>query len=124
MCVCVFFQLRVVASDGGNPSRVDYEVVTINVDRNNFAPSWVNPAAPGYTSTTQVLETIDYTTVLFSVSARDLDTRAPYNQVTYTMVGDDKSPTFFDINPSSGEIRLRSSLLQDSDLVYRVRQGV
>ena len=48
-------QLRVAASDGGNPSRVDYEVVTINVDRNNFGPSWVNPSAPAYTSTTQVI---------------------------------------------------------------------
>ncbi|XP_076458559.1 protocadherin Fat 1-like [Babylonia areolata] len=123
-------QLLIQASDGGNPTRVDYEVLTINIDRNNFAPSWVNPTAPGYTSTTQyvspdsyffsskVLETIDYSTVIFTVSARDQDTTAPYNQVTYDLVGDGNSPTFFDVNPSSGEIRLRSSLLQDSAQSY------
>ncbi|KAL8559117.1 hypothetical protein ACOMHN_046165 [Nucella lapillus] len=114
------YRLRLVASDGGNPTRVDYEVLTINVDRNTFAPSWVNPTSPGYTSNTQVLETIDYSTVLFTVSARDLDTTAPFNQVTYSLIGEDKSPTFFDVNPNSGEIRLRSSLLQDTDQSYKL----
>ena len=68
----------------------------------------------------QVLETIDYSTVIFAVSARDLDSRAPYNEVSYTLVGENNAPTFFDVNPVNGEIRLRSSLLQDTNQQYRV----
>ena len=112
------YRLRIVASDGGNPTRVAYEVVTITVDRNSFEPSWVNPSAPFYTSFTQVLETLDFSTVLFSVSARDLDASAPYNEVTYDLIGNGTATTFFDVNPTSGDIRLRSSLLQDSVTRY------
>jgi hypothetical protein len=32
------FQIRVLASDGGMPSKTDTTVVTVDVDRNLFAP--------------------------------------------------------------------------------------
>ena len=49
--------------------------------------------------------------------------QAPYNVITYSIVGEDKAPNYFTIDSDNGQIRLRSSLLQDQDLSYRVSCG-
>ena len=46
--------------------------------------------------------------------------QAPYNKLEYTITGDNKAPTFFEINSQTGLIKLRSSLQAESDGFYIV----
>ena len=49
-------------------------------------------------------------------------TQAPYNTVTYSIIGDDQAPSLFIINSASGLISTSTrGLASDNSLVYRVR---
>ncbi|XP_035826841.1 protocadherin Fat 4, partial [Aplysia californica] len=181
------YRVFVQAADGGNPVRSSYAVVTLDVNRNLATPFWVSPSAPSFTDSVTVLETIDFSRLIYVASASDTDVvvrkfyllgshsvmsrdmtfiftlsddgdiqpgytdmnpyeegltvcinlivrfvldnynviktrpfQAPYNQVSYSIVGEGKSPNYFTIDSDSGQIRLRSSLLQDTDVNYSI----
>ena len=44
--------------------------------------------------------------------------QAPYNTVTYSVIGDDDAPNYFQIDSATGQIRVRQSLLSDSASQY------
>ena len=46
--------------------------------------------------------------------------QAPYNVVTYTLIGDDQAPNFFAIDKTTGQISVKRSLNDDSSVVYKV----
>lgn len=46
--------------------------------------------------------------------------QAPYNTEVYSLVGDSSAMTYFSIDPNSGHIRLKTSLLQDTAQQYTV----
>ena len=46
--------------------------------------------------------------------------QAPYNTVTYSIIGDDDAPNYFSINPASGVISVVRALTDDSASSYRV----
>ena len=46
--------------------------------------------------------------------------QAPYNTVTYSIIGDDEAPNYFSINPASGVISVVRALTDDSASSYRV----
>ena len=46
--------------------------------------------------------------------------QAPYNTVTYTIIGDDEAPNYFTINSFTGVISVSQSLLNDDSSFYRV----
>ena len=48
------------------------------------------------------------------------DPQAPYNEVRFSIIGDDQAPNFFRIVETTGVIELASSLNEDSAEVYRV----
>ena len=67
------FQLRVLAKDGGTPSRTATTIVTIDVDRNlnspRFSPNNLRVNIP---------ETLTAGSLVTSVTASDEDTQASY----------------------------------------------
>lgn len=48
--------------------------------------------------------------------------QAPFNQITYSMIGDDQTPSLFEINDQTGLISLRATadLTADSQVEYIV----
>lgn len=43
--------------------------------------------------------------------------QAPFNTLTYSLIGDDSTPTFFSVEPNTGLIRLKSNLDLTTDRV-------
>ena len=58
--------------------------------------------------------------MVYTIEAEDSDSTAPFNVISYRIIGDNKSPSFFRINPASGDINLNSTLESDSDTAYTV----
>lgn len=46
--------------------------------------------------------------------------QSPFNKKTYRIIGDNKAPTYFQINSESGDITLNSSLEADAESYYTV----
>ena len=88
--------------------------VIINVIRNRFPPAFIN---------TPYATAVDYTvttgTSVYQVEAQDAD-EAPYNVVTYDLIGDDNGPVFFNVEPSTGIIRVSQSLFSETQTLYVV----
>ena len=49
--------------------------------------------------------------------------QAPYNTVSYDIIGDDAAPTYFTINSVSGVISIGQSIASDPSDRYTVREG-
>ena len=60
-------------------------------------------------------------TSVSQVIARDNDTTAPFNTVTYSIIGDDSPPAYFNINPITGQISLQQSIATDPTNRYLIR---
>ena len=58
--------------------------------------------------------------VVFTVQARDDDSTAPFNTITYSIIGDEGVAGVFAINPSTGQITLISSLATANQNEFRV----
>ncbi|XP_046579035.1 protocadherin Fat 4-like [Haliotis rubra] len=93
---------RVLARDGGVPSRSATSVVVINVLRNLFPPVFMNVDF----FRTSIKETLTVGSNIADVNATDADTTAPENTIQYSIEGDDVAPEYFFINPNTGEITL------------------
>lgn len=48
----------------------------------------------------------------------------PFRQLTYSILGDEKGPTFFQIDSEEGRISVRSDLTKDGDTEYKLRVQV
>ena len=48
-------------------------------------------------------------------------TQAPYNDIRYSLIGDDNAPSFFEIDESDGNVLIKRSLNDDSAAIYKVR---
>ena len=59
---------------------------------------------------------------VFSVDGRDADDVAPFNELSYSITGDDNAPAFFAIN-DEGKITVRADLTTapGSEIQYKVR---
>ncbi|XP_046564129.1 protocadherin Fat 1-like, partial [Haliotis rubra] len=108
------YGVTVFAQDGGNPRRVTYNTFTVGVDRNLNAPFLTNPSGPNFENSTTVLETIGFDYLIYDVDAFDADLSDPYRSLLFSIIGENTASTYFLINRDSGEIRLKSSLLQDT----------
>ena len=88
--------------------------VIVNVIRNRFPPVFIS---------TPYSTAVDYTvstgSSVYQVEAQDNDV-APYNVVTYDLVGDDNGPVFFNVEASTGIIRVSQNLIGESQTVYVV----
>ena len=110
------FTFTVSLTDNGVPPRSSVGVasVEINVIRNTQAPFFIN---------TPYQTTINYTissgSQVFLVTAQDNDV-FPYNATTFSVIGDDDAPVFFNID-QSGVIRTSQSILSETKTTYLVR---
>ena len=55
------------------------------------------------------------------LSAGDQDPEGPFNAVTYTIIGDDRAPTFFEIGSDDGKVVVRKDLKTENVEFYTVR---
>ena len=116
------FQFRVDATDKGTPPQKSKRPakVTITVIRNKQTPRFGNlPATISLNMSTAI------GTRVFKVEGRDTDTRKPFNELSFFIVGDDNAPQYFKID-SNGEIKVRNSLRSapGDETQYKVRVQV
>ncbi|KAK3584484.1 hypothetical protein CHS0354_018069 [Potamilus streckersoni] len=112
------FTYSIYAEDGGSPPKRSVTIqLTIALLRNNFAPYFINEPY-----TVDITNTMTPLISLVQVTARDDDISAPYNTLTYSLIGDDNAPNLFQIN-QQGQISIRSGSTVNIDSVtyYRVR---
>ncbi|GFN78435.1 protocadherin fat 4, partial [Plakobranchus ocellatus] len=106
-------------SDRGEPSNVAQQTATVqvNVFRNQNTPAFLNTP---YATTIQ--ENTGLGQSIFRVTANDADAAGTFEVVRYEIIGDDEAPVYFQVDPQTGVISVRSSLTTASDSVYvRVR---
>lgn len=110
------YTFAVTIVDKGVPQRSgnNQANVIVNVIRNRFPPVFINqPYA------TNVDYTVTTGSSVYQVEAEDADV-APYNVVSYDLIGDDNGPVFFNIEASTGIIRVLQSLAAETQTLYTV----
>ena len=116
MLYLCLFQLNVYAVDMGvPPKRTGPNVVSIDVIRNRNSPNFQNEP---YTKT--ITEKTSPGAGVMDVNAQDADPKEPFNQIRYSIIGDDAAPNFFRIDEKSGRISVSNNLESDGTRVYRV----
>ena len=90
--------------------------ITVRVQRNKNCPQFESEP---------YLTTIDQTkqvnAEVLQIKAVDFDPQGtPFKELTHTLLGDDKGPTFFKIDETTGRITVKSDLKADSDTQYKV----
>ena len=108
--------MKVVARDQGLPqlSSVESNVI-VNVSRNNVPPVFIRQ--PYFNS---LPEDSAEGILVYTVQAVDNDDKFPFNDVTYSIIGDDSATFIFNISSTDGEIRLTRSILFETETSYRV----
>ena len=110
----------VTIADNGVPNRSgnNQATVIVNVIRNRFPPVFVNTPY-----NTNVDYTVSTGTSVYQVEATDQDV-APYNVVSYDLIGDDNGPVFFNIEANTGIIRASQNLVTESQTLYVVSSNL
>lgn len=116
------YELRVKVTDQGTPPRASNGQATVSfrVARNQRQPTFTNLPANISVQQTDRMET-----EVFSVQARDDDVTAPFNKLTYNIVGDDNAPVYFSID-QEGRIKIKSDLRGGPgyEVQYKVRHSL
>ena len=106
-----------VRDNGVPPKKADRAAsVSIRVRRNKQTPSFSNlPATINLEMSTEL------GTQVFSVDGRDGDEVEPFNELSYSITGDDNAPAFFDID-EEGKITVKGDLTTapGSEVQYKV----
>lgn len=100
------FTLQIRVADGGNPSLVTTQTVTVNVTAANQAPSI--PAGQVFS----VVENTSANTAIGTVVATDPDTTAPNKTLTYSITGGNTNSAFA-INSSTGQLTVNTASAVD-----------
>ena len=114
------YTFGVTIVDNGVPQRSGNTQanVVVNVIRNRFPPIFVNTPY-----STSVDYTVNTGTSVYQVEAQDADV-APYDVVSYDLIGDDNGPVFFSIEASTGIIRVSQNLASETQTLYTVSDVV
>ncbi|KAL3878040.1 hypothetical protein ACJMK2_035676, partial [Sinanodonta woodiana] len=106
----------IYAEDGGSPPKRSANIpLTITLLRNNFAPYFINEPY-----TVDITNSMTPLISLVQVTARDDDINAPYNTISYSLIGDDNAPMLFQIN-QQGQISIQSGASVNTDSVTYYR---
>ncbi|XP_062579030.1 protocadherin Fat 3-like [Saccostrea cucullata] len=111
------YKFYVLASDQRSPPRISNATMTIRIRRNQ-PPRFLR--LPEFTSTS---ENAADNFVVYTVQATDPDKR-PAARLVYTVVGDGSGPSFFTLDNSTGEVRPKAGLRNDTALQYVLRISV
>ncbi|KAG4067292.1 hypothetical protein HA402_000283 [Bradysia odoriphaga] len=94
----------------------DYIKIVVEVeDRNDIPPVFVSVPEPVTVSDDQPIGAF-----VGSMRAVDGDGSSPGNVVRYEMVGRGKSLKYFQVDPDSGDVRIRDELRKEEDTEYQV----
>lgn len=94
----------------------DYIKIIVEVeDRNDIPPVFVSVPEPVTVSDDQPIGAF-----VASMRAVDGDGSSPGNVVRYEMVGRGKSLKYFQVDPDSGDVRIRDDLRKEEDTEYQV----
>ena len=115
--VLYFQPFEVIATDQGKNPKTSSEPasVRIRVARNNRDPRFENE--PYRKDITREFQNNGE---ILTVRATDADTKNPFNKITYSIIGDDTAPVYFNIDANSGRITLKSSVNGDDQTQYKV----
>lgn len=102
------FQIAVEARDNANPEKFDQTQVIVNVEIDEFNPTFVPPNAV-VAFRTDDTRPVNHT--IGSVLAEDNDRRG---NIVYETDGIYPGVNFFDVNPSTGEIYIKQDLMDDT----------
>ena len=100
-------QLNIEANDQGSPPRKISMTIYINVQRSTRAPRFENQPYEKL----RIAETTRVGSSIFTSGAHDPDLQG---EITFRIVGDYPSPSFFRINDRTGEISVRRDLKSDN----------
>ena len=102
-------------TDLGTPPRTTRANIVQNVLRNKNDPTF-NPDVTAVTIDRSQAEG----DVIATLTAQDSDSSAPFNVITYAIVGDGDAARFFRVEEESGRVVLSSSVAQQDALEYTV----
>lgn len=90
--------------------------VTVSVARNLNSPIFTNNG----TYSRKIQESSNLNSVVTTVRATDQDSRSPYRDIEYRIIGEGAAVGLFNVGKTDGNIRIRNSLTSDPSLTYRV----
>ena len=96
------FQMRVRATDSGGLSSTAN--VVVNINRNLNQPTWLQTS---YTAT--IDENFSFLTTILTFQARDVDSQAPHNTLSYLISSNNLAQNYFDV--VGNNLFLRNSLI-------------
>ncbi|XP_070194144.1 cadherin EGF LAG seven-pass G-type receptor 2-like [Littorina saxatilis] len=108
------YNLQIVARDGGSTPQTAAVNLTVNVNRNQNTPQFIN--VDSYPRT--IDENMLVGTSVTQVTATDEDI---VEQLVYEKIGDDEAVYFFDVDRLNGIIYLVNGLLTDNKTSYSLR---
>lgn len=103
------------AYDNGVPAKDNVTVVTVTVERNNFAPEITSP-----TVSERIPETQDLGVTIATVIATDRDTQSPHNVIRFQMFASTPASDYFGIDSQTGNIFVKRDLTLDTSNRYLV----
>lgn len=111
------YTITVAAKEKGvNNPKSTTAILQITVRRNLFAPQFLNVPYSG-----QVTRSTTIGGRIFTALATDADTYAPFNTVTYEIIGDGVATIYFAIDKTTGIVSLSSALPSQPENKYYVR---
>ena len=90
------------------------EDVTIIVIRNNYNPQFTQSFSEAISQNTPP------GTSVVTVTTTDDDQVSPFNEVKYSIIGDDSAPGYFSIHETTGVITVTNNLENDGTRLYKV----
>ncbi|XP_074647699.1 protocadherin Fat 4-like [Tubulanus polymorphus] len=109
------YQIQVKVSDHGSPPRSVSTVAVVNVIRGREAPI-CNPQPAKYFVTKPETTPID--SYIYTINCTD---PKPVGPTKYEIVGDGLATVLFKINPSTGVITTKNTLVLDSSIFYIIQ---
>lgn len=103
------------AYDNGVPAKDNVTVVTVTVERNNFAPEITSPVV-----NERIPETQDLGVTIATVTATDRDTQSPHNVIRFRMFISQPASDYFGIDSQTGNIFVKRDLTLDTSNRYLV----
>lgn len=99
------YNIRVRASDSGQPPKTNATDVEVVVNRNEAAPVF-NPIS--YRK--RIREDVKHSQTLETVTATDADLIGPSGTVRYELIGNSLAQQYFIVNSITGQVKIRESL--------------
>ncbi|XP_061182372.1 cadherin-related tumor suppressor-like [Saccostrea echinata] len=111
----LIYYIRVRAYDNGVPAKDNVTVVTVTVERNNFAPEITTPNVAE-----RIPETQDLGVTIATVRAQDRDTQAPHNQIRFRLFATQPASDYFDLDILTGNLYVKRELTLDTATRYQM----